>query len=67
MIDARTYSLIEKEFVKRFELFVKPGDEILDFTDHTKRSGFVLTTGKNKREAISNALEIVENIQFIMK
>lgn len=60
-------SLVEKEFVKRFELFVKPGDIILDYTDHTKRAGFVLTTGKSKQEAISNAQEIVANIKFIMK
>lgn len=59
--------LISKEYVKKFELFVKPGDQILKYTDHTKRSGYVLTTGKNKELAISNALRVVESICFKMK
>ena len=55
----------EKEWVYRIGFFVKSGDAISSVTNHTKRSGFVITTGKNKAEAIKNAKNVVDTVEIL--
>ena len=55
----------EKEWVYRIGFFVKSGDTISSVTNHTKRSGFVITTGKNKAEAIKNAKNVVDGVEIL--
>ena len=51
-----------QKYIHKFKLFVKVGDEIKNVTDHTKRSGFVITTGKDKEDAISNAKKVIDKV-----
>jgi len=51
--------------VYRIGFFVSTGDIISRFTDHTKRAGFVITTGETKSEAIKNAKWVVDSIEII--
>ena len=60
-----TNSLSDKEWVYKIGFFVKPGDTISHVTDHTKRAGFVITTGKTKAEAIKNAKMIVDTVEIL--
>ena len=55
----------EKEWVYRIGFFLKSGDTISSVTNHTKRSGFVITTGKNKAEAIKNAKNVVDGVEIL--
>ena len=55
----------EKEWVYRIGFFLKSGDTISSVTNHTKRSGFVITTGKNKVEAIKNAKNVVDTVEIL--
>ena len=64
--DIKNLSYINgKGYVKKFELFVKVGDRINHITDHTKRAGFVITTGKTKNEALERANDIINKIEII--
>ena len=53
------------EWVYRIGFFVKPGDTISHVTNHTKRAGFVITSGKTKAEAIKNAKTIVDTVEIL--
>jgi biotin carboxylase len=53
-----------RNWVHKICLFVKPGDEVKTVTDHTKRAGFVITTGKSRREAVERAEHVVENVEI---
>ena len=55
------------EFVHKFKLFIKAGDVIGDITDHTKRCGFVITTGHTKTEAIERADSIITKVKNKIK
>lgn len=50
------------EWVYKIGMFVDVGDVVEDVTNHTKRAGFVITTGNNKQEAVTRAQEVVNNI-----
>lgn len=51
-------------WVHRLGLFVKPGDMIEPVTNHTKRAGFVITTGETRDEAVERAEQVVESIKI---
>ena len=43
---------------------VKPGDIVEPVTNHTKRTGFVITTGGTRNQAIERAMHVVESIKI---
>lgn len=47
-------------WVRRLGFFVQPGERLAAVTDHTRRAGFVITTGADRAEAVARAREIVE-------
>lgn len=49
-------------WVHRLGFFVRPGDKLEAVTDHTKRAGFVITTGKTSDEAVSRALQVIDTV-----
>ena len=51
-------------WVHRLGFFVKPGDMIEPVTNHTKRAGFVITTGETRDEAVERAEQVVESIKI---
>ncbi len=53
-----------KDWVHRVEVFMQPHEEIANVTDHTKRAGFVITTGATRDEAVERAENIVRSIKF---
>ena len=56
-----------KKYIHKFQLFVKEGDVIEKITDHTKRAGYVITTGKNKNQAVERANDIINSIKILTK
>lgn len=54
----------KKSWVHTIRLFVKSGDEIPSITDHTKRAGYVITTGDNQNQAVSLAERVVSEVEF---
>ena len=59
--------LLGKDYIYKFDLFFKIGDHIEKITDHTKRAGYVITTGIDKKEAVERAEEIINTIKIITK
>jgi len=59
--------LLDKDYIYKFDLFFKVGDHIEQITDHTKRAGYVITIGKDKKEAVDRAEEIINTIKIITK
>lgn len=57
--------LKNKDYIYKFQLFIKEGDIIKKITDHTKRAGYVITLGNNKNEAINRANNIIDSIKII--
>jgi len=53
----------DKKWLHKIAFFIKSGDIVPEVTDHTKRVGFVITTGKSKLEAIKNAKIIVDFVE----
>jgi len=51
-------------WVHRLGLFVSPGEIIHKTTNHTKRAGFVITTGKDRNEAVQRAQQVVSIIDI---
>lgn len=51
-------------WVYRLGFFIKPGDILEPVTNHTKRAGFVITTGETRDEAIDRALHVVDTIKI---
>lgn len=51
-------------WVHKLGFFVKPGDMIEPVTNHTKRAGFVITTGKTREQAIQRAVQAVNTIKI---
>ncbi len=49
-------------WVHRVGFFVEPGDTLEAVTDHTCRAGFVITTGKDREEAVSRALDVIDSV-----
>jgi len=51
-------------WVHRLGFFVEPGEVVQPITDHTKRAGFVITTGATREEAVDRAQSVVEAIHI---
>ena len=51
--------------VHKIHFFLKPGEAVSPVTDHTKRAGFVITTGENREEAVERANNVVETIKIV--
>lgn len=47
-------------WVHRLGFFVAPGERLSPVTDHTRRAGFVITSGATRAEAVARAREVVE-------
>jgi biotin carboxylase len=52
-------------WVHRLGFFVEPGEVVQPITDHTKRAGFVITTGATREEAVDRAQSVVEAISIV--
>jgi biotin carboxylase len=50
-------------WVHRLGFFVEAGEVMAPITDHTKRAGFVITTGATREEAVERARSVVDGIQ----
>ncbi len=55
------------EWVHRIGFFVKVGDVVCDVSDHTGRSGYVITTGRTLQEAVDRADEVVREVEIITR
>ncbi len=55
----------DTEWVHRIGFFVKVGDIVGDVSDHTSRSGYVITTGRSRQEAVSRADEVVKVVEIV--
>jgi biotin carboxylase len=51
-------------WVHRLGFFIKPGDIVEPVTNHTKRAGFVITTGETRDQAIGRAMQVVDTIKI---
>ena len=51
-------------WVHRLSFFVAPGDVVHPTTDHTKRAGFVVTTGATRDEAVERAQSVVGAVRI---
>jgi biotin carboxylase len=60
-------SFKNKSWVHKLELFFGVGDLLEKVTDHTKRCGFVITTGNTKDEAVERARMVTENIEILTR
>jgi len=49
-------------WVHRLGFFVQRDETVYPVTDHTKRAGFVITTGATRDEAVARACRVVEGI-----
>ena len=64
---SNTDSFKNKSWVHKLDLFYGVGDVLEKITDHTKRCGFVITTGDTRDEAVKRARTVVENIQILTR
>jgi len=53
-----------RSWVHKLGFFVKPGDIVEPVTNHTKRAGFVITTGETRDQAIERAVLVVNTINI---
>jgi biotin carboxylase len=51
-------------WVHRLGFFVHPGEDVEPTTDHTKRAGFVITTGETREEAVDRANSVVNAVRI---
>jgi biotin carboxylase len=51
-------------WLHRLNFFVDIGDVVEPVTDHTKRVGFVITTGETRNEAVERALQVINMIEI---
>lgn len=52
------------EWVHRLGFFVGPGEILYEVTNHTKRAGFVITSGSTKDHAVQRANAVISGIQI---
>jgi len=52
-------------WIHKLQIFIKPGDIIDEVTNHTQRSGFIITTGDTQVLAAQRALEVIDTIKII--
>lgn len=55
----------DKPWIHKLGFFVGPGDIVDPVTDHTKRADFVITTGKNRGEAVERSNNFVKTIKIV--
>ena len=60
-------SFKKQPWVHKLELFFGVGDVLEEVTDHTKRCGFVITTGNTREEAVERARTVVEDVQILTR
>ena len=60
-------SFKNKSWVHKLDLFFGVGDVLEKITDHTKRCGFVITTGNTRDEAVERAKTVVKNVQILTR
>jgi biotin carboxylase len=60
-------SYLKKSWVHKLEFLLPVGGIISSVKNHTHRAGFVITTGKDRSEAVARAEEVVNNIKFVME
>ena len=51
-------------WIHRVGFFVKLGDMIEEVTNHTKRAGFVITTGKTREIAVERAINFANSVRI---
>ena len=51
-------------WIHRVKVFVEPGDKIEEVTNHTKRAGFVITTGKTCEIAVERAINFANSVRI---
>lgn len=54
----------DRSWVHKLGFFVKPGDIVEPVTNHTKRAGFVITSGETRDQAIERAEQVVNTIKI---
>ena len=54
-----------KSWVHKLDLFFGVDDVLEKIIDHTKRCGFVITTGNTRDEAVQRAKMVVKNVQIL--
>ena len=54
----------DMSWVHKLGFFVKPGDVVEPVTNHTKRAGFVISTGETRDQAVERAEQVVESIKI---
>ena len=52
-------------WVHRLGFFVESGEVVEPVSDHTKRAGFVITTGETRDEAVAHAQEVVKRVRIL--
>jgi biotin carboxylase len=52
-------------WVHRLGFFVEPGEMVQPTTDHTRRAGFVITTGATREEAVDRAKAVVDGVRIV--
>jgi len=52
-------------WIHRLDFFLKPGDVVESVANHTKRAGFVITTGKTREEAVERAMNVTSTVKII--
>ncbi len=57
-------AIAAQPWVHRLGFFVEPGEVMQPITDHTKRAGFVITTGATREEAVDRARSVVESVRI---
>lgn len=57
----------KKPWVHKLEVSVPVGGILSSVKNHTQRAGFVITTGKDRAEAVSRAEEVIKGIKFVME
>lgn len=68
VVEVKNVSLFDDtEWVHRIGFFVGAGDVVGEVSDHTDRSGYVITTGRTRREAVSRADEVVGEIEIVTR
>ena len=59
-------SINEMDSIEFLDVRLKPGDTIFSYSDHTSRAGMVITSGVSRKKAISNAVNVVNLLDFIV-
>jgi biotin carboxylase len=50
--------------VYKLDFFLEPGERVEQVTNHTKRCGYVITSGVDRSEALSRAAEVIATVRI---